>query len=385
MTLKPIRFQTPAPALYGANTLRVRSFLLLPVFFLACAGGPWACFAADLILPEAKLSLYVSQGGGAKRALIDAIDAARSNIHVHSFFLSDREIASALIRAKRRGVAVEALLCRRGQTEALDAQGRRLVRAGIPVFLNGEFRAEHNKVMIFDGRVVQTGSYNYRFDADVLDAENVLFVDSPELAAVYLEDYAQRKAKAAPFDLPPSSHRPRTPTRGPPEGGPGEGQHLSARMLRVEAEFIPGNGKESVLRHIREAQREIVVHSYYLSDPDITRELAAANERGLAGEALLSAAAPHKDPSPFLADRLHDAGVPVRLDAGHRNAHNKVIVYDRRIVQTGSYNLKKNADRVNAENILYVHSAGLARLYLAEYRRHLAHSLPFTRPEGFQR
>jgi len=356
----------------------MRCFLLVPAFFLLCClGAVRPCAAVDLVLPEAKLSLYFSQGGGAKQALIAAIDAARSSIHVHSFFLSDREIASALIRAKRRGVAVEAVLCRRGQTEALDAQGRRLVRAGIPVFLNGRFRAEHNKVMIFDGRVVQTGSYNYRFDADALDAENMLFVESPELAVVYLEDYGRRKAEARPFDAPPSRFR--RAAGGPADGGPpGAGQHLSARMLRVEVEFIPGDGKESVLRHIREAKNGIVAHSYYLSDPDIARELVAAKERGLAVEALISAAAPRKDPGPFLAGLLHDAGIPVRLDAEHRNAHNKVVIYDGRIVQTGSYNLKKDADRVNAENILYLHSEELARLYMAEYLRHVAHSRPFS-------
>lgn len=355
--------------------MRYKQYLAL--FMVACSllmAQP--CRAASLVLPEAELSLYFSQGGGAKRALLGAIDAAQASIRVHSFFLSDREIASALIRAHKRGVRVEALLCRRGQLEALDPQGWRLVRAGIPVFLNGLYRAEHNKVMIFDDNTVQTGSYNYRFDADVLDAENMLFVRSPQLAAVYIADYERHRADARPFDLPLRPGRERPPFSGPTEGGYAPGRHLFLQNLQVEAQFAPGGAKDSILRHIEEARHEIVVHSYYLSDPDIAEALVAAKQRGVSVEALLSAKAPVKDSNPFLAARLVKAGIIVRLDAEHRNAHNKVIIYDRAIVQTGSYNLKLGVDRINAENILYVHSSDLALLYLANYMMHLAHSKP---------
>ena len=357
--------------------MRHRSWLLLVAalvcFFLVRTAG-----AASLMLPEAELSLYFSQGGGAKRALLNAIDRAQTSIRVHSFFLSDREIATALIRAHARGVQVEAVLCRRGQLEALDAQGWRLVQAGIPVFLNGLYRAEHNKVMIFDAHTVQTGSYNYRFDADVLDAENVLFIRSPELAAVYMADYERHRGDARPFDLPLRPGRPRFLSSGATDGGYAPGHHLALRGVRVEAQFAPGGAKESILRHIHGARHEVVVHSYYLSDPDIAGALLAAKQRGVAVEALLSAKAPAKDPSPFLAASLVKAGIPVRLDAQHRNAHNKVIIYDRRIVQTGSYNLKQDVDRINAENILYVHSPDLALLYLASYLAHQAHSVAFA-------
>ncbi len=400
--------------------------LLLRLFFLiACAVSAVLCHipssAAELVLPGARLALYFSEGGGAKAAILRAIEDARLSIRVHSFFLSDAEVASALIAARERGVDVEAVLCRRGQIEALEPQGWRLARAGVPVFLNGRFRAEHNKVMIFDGRVVQTGSYNYRFDADRLDAENVLFVESPQLAAVYLEDYARRKAESVPFDLPVAPGRQRDPEDREEERGTerlgakesgaapsgarkdggadlfrpagelpekplpdgvfeqgGPGHHLSARGLAVEAAFAPGGARKAILRHIRAARHSIIVHSYYLSDLEIAVALADAAARGVRVEALLSAKARDKDAAPFLAGVLAGAGIPVRLDPRHRNAHNKVILYDGRIAQTGSYNLKRNVQRINAENVLFLHSPELTALYEANYRRHLAHSVPFT-------
>lgn len=332
-------------------------------------------FAGRMVLPEAKIAVYFSQGGGAKQAILEAIGNAKETIHVHSFFLSDREIANALIEARHRGVSVDAVLCRRGQTEALDPQGRFLVEAGIPVMLNPLYRAEHNKVMIFDRKTVQTGSYNYRFDADLLDAENVIFIEAPLLAEVYLEDYYARRNESRPYDLT-GPFKERDEFTQPTDGGPGKGRHMTLYALPVETAFVPGNGKEAILRHMREAEQSIILHTYYLSDPDFADALIAAKKRGVHVEAVLSAKAPEKDAHPFLASVLAEEGIPVLLDPEHRNAHNKVIIYDGKIIQTGSYNLKKDVDKINAENVLFIHSAKLAHVYLQNYEKHKSHSKP---------
>ena len=350
--------------------------ILCPVLLLLLLQfsiGP-AAAAGVVALSQVEASLYFSQGGGAKQAILAAINGAQKSIFVHSFFLSDREIAKTLINAHERGVYVEALLCRRGQLESLDPQGRYLHAAGIPVFLNGRFRAEHNKVMLFDGETVQTGSYNYRFDADVLDAENIIFVQSPELVAAYMHEYARRKAESVAYDLEGPFNE-RDEIGEITDTGVAAGHHLFFDALTVEVAFIPGNAKEAIIRHMDNAVHSLVLHTYYLSDPDIAAAVVRAGERGLHVEAVLSAKASQKDPQEFLGPLLVAKGMPVWLDPEHRNAHNKVIVYDNKIVQTGSYNLKNGVDSINAENVLFVHSPELARIYMENYEKHKAHSV----------
>ena len=351
-----------------------QKFCQATLFFLLLHLLPCPSAAGEpVVLPRADVAVYFSQGGGAKQAILAAINNAQTSIHVHSFFLSDREIAEALILAHQRGVRVEALLCRRGQMESLDPQGRYLHAAGVPVYLNGRFRAEHNKLMLFDGETVQTGSYNYRFDADVLDAENIVFVKSPELVAVYMAEYSRRKAEAVPYDLEgPFGERDEIGEQT--DAGEAAGHCMSFAPLAVEVNFIPGDAKQAIIRHMDEARHSLLLHTYYLSDPEIAGAIIRAKERGLHVEAVLSAKAVHKDPQEFLGPLLARNGIPVWLDPEHRNAHNKVILYDGNIVQTGSYNLKNGVDTINAENVLFLHSADLVRIYTENYEKHKSHS-----------
>lgn len=43
----------------------------------------------------------------------------------------------------------------------------------------------HNKVIIIDGKIVITGSYNFSQAAETKNAENILIIHSPKLAALY--------------------------------------------------------------------------------------------------------------------------------------------------------------------------------------------------------
>ncbi len=51
------------------------------------------------------------------------------------------------------------------------------------------------------------------------------------------------------------------------------------------------------------------------------------------------------------------------IDAKHAIAHNKVMVIDGQTVVTGSFNFTKAAQERNAENLLIVRDAGLAKQY----------------------
>ena len=47
----------------------------------------------------------------------------------------------------------------------------------------------HNKVIIVDGRYVITGSMNYSTSAEESNDENVIILDNPEIAGLYLQDF----------------------------------------------------------------------------------------------------------------------------------------------------------------------------------------------------
>ena len=47
----------------------------------------------------------------------------------------------------------------------------------------------HHKVIIIDGRIVVTGSYNFSKSAKTRNDENTLIMHSPEIAELYIEEF----------------------------------------------------------------------------------------------------------------------------------------------------------------------------------------------------
>ena len=71
---------------------------------------------------------------------------------------------------------------------------------------------------------------------------------------------------------------------------------------------------------------------------------------------------------------LFNAGIPVKIDAQHAIAHNKVMIIDDETVITGSFNFTKAAEDNNAENLLIIHDKKLAERYIKNWQEHDKHS-----------
>jgi phosphatidylserine/phosphatidylglycerophosphate/cardiolipin synthase-like enzyme len=66
---------------------------------------------------------------------------------------------------------------------------------------------------------------------------------------------------------------------------------------------------------------------------------------------------------------LANQGVPVRVDYRYAIMHNKFIVGDSAMVETGSFNLTAAAEKANAENVIVLHDPAVARQYGQEWER----------------
>ena len=76
---------------------------------------------------------------------------------------------------------------------------------------------------------------------------------------------------------------------------------------------------------------------------------------------------------------LLKARIPTFVDNKHRTAHNKVMVIDTSTVITGSFNFIQSAKKSNAENLLVVRSAAMAKTYKENWETHLSHSIRATK------
>lgn len=131
------------------------------------------------------------------KAIIDLFNRAEQTAHVAIFTLTEPRIVDAMIAARKRGVAV-AVVADAHQTQSPDNPVQKqmiekLQQAGVAVHLAVKQPAlMHNKVAIFDGRTVCTGSFNWTNAAEKRNDENLLVVDGTEVAADYEKFVFQR-------------------------------------------------------------------------------------------------------------------------------------------------------------------------------------------------
>lgn len=138
-------------------------------------------------------------------ALLRAIGEARETILVQAYIFTSRRVAQALLAAARRGVRVEVLADARMHQRPKGNVLPLLVRGGIPVALDAQHAAAHDKVIVIDAAgaspTVLTGSYNLTWSANRRNGENLLILrGNPALAAAYARNWQRHRAEAQPVD-----------------------------------------------------------------------------------------------------------------------------------------------------------------------------------------
>lgn len=147
----------------------------------------------------------------------------------------------------------------------------------------------------------------------------------------------------------------------------------SSTAESITAYFSPRGGcTEAVVREIESAKAQILVQAYSFTSPAIAQALVQAYRRGIDVRVILDQSQRTEKYSE--ADFLFHAGVPVAIDAKHAIAHNKVMLFDGQTVVTGSFNFTRSAEDSNAENLLVIRDAALAKRYIANWDAHAAHS-----------
>jgi phosphatidylserine/phosphatidylglycerophosphate/cardiolipin synthase-like enzyme len=79
-----------------------------------------------------------------------------------------------------------------------------LAEQGVPVWIDTEHAAAHNKVMVIDNgsaeAAVVTGSFNFTHAAQSRNAENLLILrGNPNLAEAYAANFRRHKIHSIPF------------------------------------------------------------------------------------------------------------------------------------------------------------------------------------------
>jgi phosphatidylserine/phosphatidylglycerophosphate/cardiolipin synthase-like enzyme len=133
-----------------------------------------------------------------------------------------------------------------------------------------------------------------------------------------------------------------------------------------------GGCTDAILAELRRARHEVLVQAYSFSSKAIAEALAQAKGRGVHVEILLDKSN-EKEAYSELGLMLAE-GLTPRIDAKHAIAHNKIMIIDKRVILTGSFNFTHQAEAENAENLLIIKGhPELAKSYRESFMGHREH------------
>jgi phosphatidylserine/phosphatidylglycerophosphate/cardiolipin synthase-like enzyme len=356
------------------------------VFFLAQDEEP-----ADAVMT--RLAEFIH---GAERTLDFALYDCRFGAKLKAQFaaaLAERAQAGVQIRICYDGDKPFVPNIAAGQDPASGGTGELIHSLGYPYRRIGGMKLMHNKFIVRDASAVWTGSLNMTDDAFTLMENNVVQIDSREIAASYAQEFEELWVKenfentGAIATQPVALSFHGQPARARVMFSPGCGLEIDAevarrvlaaqRCVRICSLLINSGTLIAALRDLLNAGRVKVDGIYDRTQmADVFRqwETVPSNHWKIPAlqDVIARAKLVGKDSTPYTPTGRHDF------------MHNKVLVIDDTVI-TGSYNFSRSA-QFNAENILFIESAALAETYsayidhlLAKYDRSAGLARPIPR------
>jgi phosphatidylserine/phosphatidylglycerophosphate/cardiolipin synthase-like enzyme len=168
-------------------------------FFIIMSILPCRAPAFEKVLANLPIEVCFSPQERCAPQILAQLDGAKTEILVHAFSFTSNPIRNALVSARKRGVRVEVILDKGEQVRQEFRTAKHLSGQSIPVFIDDQHSNAHNKVIVIDGRVVITGSYNFTNAAETRNAENLLILKSGELATQYARNWLDHKEHSSRY------------------------------------------------------------------------------------------------------------------------------------------------------------------------------------------
>jgi len=134
------------------------------------------------------MNQIITNGVEIKQRILSEINNANKNIYLAMAWFTDRDIASALINAKNKGVFIDVILSSNANNDIVKNMLKD-ANVGIHAFDTGDERGiMHHKFCLIDNYLSINGSYNYSFNASNNNVENIHVSDNPD---TYKQLYAE--------------------------------------------------------------------------------------------------------------------------------------------------------------------------------------------------
>jgi phosphatidylserine/phosphatidylglycerophosphate/cardiolipin synthase-like enzyme len=147
------------------------------------------------------IEVYFASENDVIGPIIREINAAKQSIRFMAFSFTRDDMAQAMLARSRAGVNVQGVFERTGSATQF-SELTPLFCAGLDVRQDGYSGVMHHKVVVIDGSVVITGSFNFSDNAVESNDENLVIIRDKDLATQFLAEFDRvQKISVAPTGI----------------------------------------------------------------------------------------------------------------------------------------------------------------------------------------
>ena len=134
-----------------------------------------------------------------------------------------------------------------------------------------------------------------------------------------------------------------------------------------EVHFSPGNlCKRAIIAQLDNAEDNIKICVFTISDDDITHAIIQAFRRGI--DVIVITDDEKTTDKGSDVYQLYNEGIDVRTDQSENFMHHKFAVIDDQVLISGSFNWTRSASKYNQENLLVTDNKQLVTPYINQFK-----------------
>jgi phosphatidylserine/phosphatidylglycerophosphate/cardiolipin synthase-like enzyme len=160
----------------------------------AIANTPYPSVTID----STQVEILFSPDDGLAAKILNLLKNAQKSIYFMAYSFTSNDLGNAIRQRAADGLTVAGVMDD-GQVDSnLGTEYDPFMQAGLDLRRDGNPGLMHHKVMIIDGSIVITGSYNFSESAETSNDENVVIIYSADAAARYMAQFQRVYDQAKP-------------------------------------------------------------------------------------------------------------------------------------------------------------------------------------------
>jgi phosphatidylserine/phosphatidylglycerophosphate/cardiolipin synthase-like enzyme len=144
------------------------------------------------------LDIYFSPDDNVDDSLLELLGNAQHSIYFMAYSFTSDPLGDAIRARAADGVAVSGVMDESQVKSNVGTEYDAFRQAGLNVRTDGINGLMHHKVIVIDGQIVVTGSYNFTASAEERNDENLIVIYDPAIAMEYYAEFQRVFAQAQP-------------------------------------------------------------------------------------------------------------------------------------------------------------------------------------------